>query len=296
MADGASRGGRIAFIGFGEAGRLFAEGIAPAAPGRAAWDLKLASAEAASMRDAMTARGVAAAKDAAEALAGAEAAFCLVTADQAVAAAEAAEGLAPGALWLDGNSCAPEAKRRAAQRIEARQGRYADVAIMAPVHPQGIRVPLLVSGPHAEEAAEFLRRLGMHPRVVGPQVGQASAIKMLRSVVIKGLEAITAECLVAARAAGVDAEVLASLQASDPGWDWAARGAYNLERMASHGLRRAAEMREVASFLADLGLPADMAGATVAWQERLGALGLDLHGAEPEARADLALAALRPLA
>lgn len=284
--------GRIAFIGFGEAGRCLAEGIAPTAPDRSSWDLKLGAPDAPAMRAAMEDRGVIPGQRPTDALAGAEAVFSLVTADQAVAAAEAAEGLPPGALWLDGNSCAPEAKRQAAGMIEARHGRYVDLAIMAPVHPQGIRVPLLVSGPHAEDAARILLRLGMRPRVVGTKVGQASAIKMLRSVVIKGLEALTAECLIAARAAGVAEEVLASLQASDPGFDWAARAAYNLERMASHGIRRAAEMREAARFLADLDLPNDMAAATVAWQDRLGALGLDLQDAAPGTRADLALAAL----
>jgi 3-hydroxyisobutyrate dehydrogenase-like beta-hydroxyacid dehydrogenase len=199
-----------------------------------------------------------------------------------------------GMLWLDGNSCSPGSKRQAEEIIHAKGGRYVDLAIMAPVHPAGVRVPVLVSGPHAAAATDLLLRLGMNARAVGPLVGQASAIKMLRSVVIKGLEAITTECLLAARDVGVDAEVLASLQASDPGIDWAARSAYNLERMTSHGRRRAAEMDEVVRFLAELGLPAEMALATTVWQDRLGALGLDLADVPAASRADLLLSALRP--
>jgi 3-hydroxyisobutyrate dehydrogenase-like beta-hydroxyacid dehydrogenase len=132
----------------------------------------------------------------------------------------------------------------------------------------------------------------MEPAVAGRRVGEASAIKMLRSVMVKGLEALTAECLLAARRAGVDATVLASLRASDPGFDWAARSAYNLERMTTHGLRRAAEMREAAATLRELGLPDRMALATAEWQAELGGLGLPPGEAEAGARADRILARL----
>uniref|UniRef100_UPI0018EF1966 DUF1932 domain-containing protein n=1 Tax=Paracoccus binzhouensis TaxID=2796149 RepID=UPI0018EF1966 len=217
----------------------------------------------------------------------------LVTADQALAAAKAAAAaLPPGLLWLDGNSCAPGTKRRAAAAIEAAGGRYVDMAIMAPVHPRLHRTPALLAGPHAEAALAALAPLDMALAVEGPRVGDASAIKMLRSVMIKGFEALTAECLLAARRAGVEQAVLASLQASDPGWDWAARGAYNLERMMVHGARRAAEMQEVAATLRELGLPDRMATAAAAWQQEIAAL--DLAGG-PDALADRADAILSRL-
>jgi 3-hydroxyisobutyrate dehydrogenase-like beta-hydroxyacid dehydrogenase len=228
------------------------------------------------------------------ALSGAGAVFCLVTADQALAAAQTcAPHLPPGALWLDGNSCAPDTKRRAAAVIETAGGAYVDLAIMAPVHPRRHRTPGLVAGPHAGRALALAGRLGMDWRAGGDEVGRASAIKMLRSVMIKGFEALSAECLLAARRAGVEAEVLASLQASDPGWNWRARGAYNLERMLVHGARRAAEMEEVALTLRDLGLPDGMAQATVDWQARLAALGLDGGPDDLADRADRILARLR---
>jgi 3-hydroxyisobutyrate dehydrogenase-like beta-hydroxyacid dehydrogenase len=227
------------------------------------------------------------------ALAGVDVVLCLVTADQALAAAAtAAPHLPPGALWFDGNSCAPSTKRQAAAVIEDAGGRYVDWAIMAPVHPRRHKTPGLLAGPHAEVAAEMATTLGLAATVVGPEIGQASTIKMLRSVVIKGFEALTAEAFLAAERAGVAAEVLASLQASDPGWDWAARGAYNLERMTAHGTRRAAEMGEVAQTLRDLGLPDDMARATVAWQSRLGALGLPAGADDLGLRARAILASL----
>jgi 3-hydroxyisobutyrate dehydrogenase-like beta-hydroxyacid dehydrogenase len=226
-------------------------------------------------------------------LAGAEAVFCLVTADQALTAAgQCAPYLSPGALWFDGNSCAPETKARAAEVIHAAGGRYVDTAIMAPVHPRLHRTPILISGPHAAAGLAVMIALGMVARVVGDRVGQASSIKMLRSVMIKGMEALHAECFLAARKAGVEAEVIGSLIASNPEVDWPVQGGYNLERMMSHGLRRAAEMCEVVQTLHDLGLAGDLTSAVADWQERIGQMGLKGIEGDLWARCDLALARL----
>ena len=146
---------------------------------------------------------------------------------------------------------------------------------MAPVHPLGRKVPLLVAGPHAEAGAETLTAIGFtNVRIVGASIGAASAIKMIRSVMIKGLEALTAECLLAAEAAGVREEVLASLDASERARPWAERGTYNLERMIVHGGRRAEEMAEVVKTLDALGTGSAMARATTERQRAIGALGV----------------------
>lgn len=221
-----------------------------------------------------------------------------MTADQAVAAAkQAAVHLERGAFWGDLNSCAPSSKRQAAGVIEAAGGRYVDVAVMAPVHPRRNMTPLLIAGPHAERIAPILADLPMAACVVAGGIGAASSIKMIRSIMVKGLEALTAECMLAAVAAGVEDEVLGSLMKSHPGTDWPARAAYNFERAMVHGHRRAAEMEEVAKTLADLGLPADMARATVDWQRRIAGANLagpdDAKGTGAKALADLLLPALR---
>ncbi len=258
---------RIALIGFGEAAQAFADGAGWAASG---FDLK-------GKRLEMAAAGVTACASAAEALDGAGAALCLVTADAARAAAESdAALLAPNALWLDMNSVAPGTKRAAARAIEAAGGRYVDVAVMSPVHPARRAAPLLVAGPHAEAGAELLRSMGFpNVRAVGPSVGSASAIKMIRSVMVKGMEALTAECVLAGEAAGVLEEVIASLNASSPGTDWAGKADYNLDRMMIHGVRRAAEMEEVVSTLDALGTGSAMTRGTVERQRAIGMLGID---------------------
>lgn len=261
----------IAFIGFGEAGQA----LAPA--GARAYDLLSdAPATRAAKHADYAAAGVTGCADARAALSDAAAAFCLVTADQAVSAAQGcAPLLAPGALWLDMNSVAPDTKRTAALAIEASGGRYVDIAVMAPVLPARRAVPLLVAGPHAEAALDLLRQIGFsNVQPAGAAIGDASAIKMIRSVMVKGIEALSAECILAAHRAGVADAVLASLDASWTERSWAARIDYNLDRMLAHGLRRAAEMAEVATTLGALGIDPAMTRATIARQQAIGALGI----------------------
>ena len=218
--------------------------------------------------------GVVRASGAAEALAGAPLVLSLVTADQAAQAARDYAGfLAPGAIWCDMNSVAPDTKREAAQAIEAAGGLYVDVAVLAPVNPARMAVPLLVAGKAAGRAEALLRAAGFtNTRVVGEQVGRASTIKMIRSVMVKGLEALTAEMIIAAEAAGVKDEVLASLDASERAQPWDVRADYNLDRMLLHGRRRAAEMDESAKTLQSLGISPMMTENTVRWQRLLGEL------------------------
>jgi 3-hydroxyisobutyrate dehydrogenase-like beta-hydroxyacid dehydrogenase len=255
---------QVALIGFGEAGETFARAGCWEGHSRG-WDLLP------ERRALMAGRCTVPAFDAAAALDGAEVVLSLVTADAALAVAQHyAPLLAPGARWCDMNSVAPEAKRAAAEAIEAAGGRYVDVAVMAPVEQQ-LAVPLLLAGPHAGAARAALEVLGFsNTRVVGEEVGRASAIKMIRSVMVKGLEALSAECMAAAEAADVLAEITASLDASEKAVGWATRFAYNRERMDTHGLRRAAEMEEVCKTLADLGIEPVMSEVTVKLQRRAG--------------------------
>ena len=260
---------RIALIGFGEAGSTFASAGGWDDAARA-WDTDPARAAV------MEACGITAAGSAQEALAGAEVVLSLVTADQALAAAETcAPLLAAGALWCDMNSVAPETKRAASRHVEAAGGRYVDVAVMAPVDPARLNVLLLFAGPAAGEAMERLRQLGFaKTRVTGDGVGHASSIKLCRSIMVKGLEALTAEMVMSASQAGVLDEVLASLDASEKHVSWRERADYNLDRMLLHGRRRSAEMYEASEMIRDLGISPMMTENTVSWQEGLGELGI----------------------
>ena len=264
----------VGLIGFGEAGSTFALAGDWAAAAHV-YDIKT---ESAATREVMLAAyaqaGVLPAHFIEDALDGVNLILSLVTADQALVVAEAAAALiAPGAIFCDLNSVAPQTKQAAAQAIEAAGAHYVDVAVMAPVDPARLNVPLLLSGDKAPMAEAGLQALGFaRTRVVGDDVGRASSIKMIRSVMVKGIEALTAEFVLAADAADVLDEVLASLDASEKARPWDARADYNLDRMLVHGLRRAAEMEEVVKTLDGLGTGAAMTRGTVERQRAIGAL------------------------
>jgi len=266
----------VSFIGFGEAGQAIASGLRESGLERiAAWDILFLQPEGDRLKRAGAAIGVRCAASAAEAVRDAD---LIVSAVTAASSVEAARSVAPhlsGAPWyLDINSVSPGRKQETAQLL-GDKARYIDVAVIAPIHPARHRTPLLIAGPHAEEAAPLLRELDMQLALVGAEAGAAAAIKMIRSVMIKGVEALTLECFLAARRAGVLDEVTASLKNNYPGLDWPKMSEYNLERMASHGERRAAEMEESAATLRELGLDPLMVDATVKRQREMGALGQD---------------------
>ena len=226
MANSSIASGSIAFIGFGEAARAFLDGwrTEPGLGARvSAYDIKTDSPDSetrAGKRADYTAAQVIGASTAAEAIAGAEAVFSVVTADQAhVAALAALPGIARGAFVFDCNSCAPQTKARTAGQVEAAGGRYVDVAVMAPVLPRLHQTPLLISGPHAEAALPLLAALGMAAEIHEGPVGAASSVKMIRSIMMKGLEALVCECVLAGQKAGVIGTVLDSLDDSYPGFD-----------------------------------------------------------------------------
>jgi 3-hydroxyisobutyrate dehydrogenase-like beta-hydroxyacid dehydrogenase len=256
--------GLLTLIGYGEAGRTFARA--------AGWDAaaRVFDIKAAALSQCM-ADGVTDCSSLAEALTQSSTILCLVSADQAMSAAQnVAQHIAADALYFDMNSVAPDTKRAAAAVIESAGGRYVDVAIMAPVNPARLNVPMLVSGENCEAAVAVLLGLGFtHLRCVGDEVGRAATIKMLRSVIYKGLEALTAECVMACKKAGVLDEVSESL-----GIGWGAKADYRLDRIMTHGTRRAAEMEEVVKTLEGLGIDAVMTRGTVLRHREIGALGI----------------------
>lgn len=254
---------RIAIVGFGEAGQIYAQDLASAAEVRV-WDKKFLTHQAGHLQGLAAQFSVRPARSLADALDGAHLVLSLVTAGNALdVAEEAAPLLRSGQFFLDFNSVAPETKRAAAGAIAAGAGEYLDVAVMAPVPPKRLATPLLIGGQAAGYAAETLHALGCNARATSDRIGDVSAIKMCRSVMIKGLEALTTECLSAAQQYGVEEAVLASLHASFPSLGWNEQlPHYLISRVAEHGVRRAEEMGEVVKTLQHVGVSAAMSYAT----------------------------------
>ncbi len=264
----------LCFIGFGEAGQAIASGLCEAGVERmAAWDILFPQPSGKTLRRAGDAIGVRCAASAAAAVREADIVVSAVTAASSLEAARSIKPhLAGKPFLLDINSVSPGRKQETAKLLGAAV-RYVDVAVIAPIHPARHQTPMLLAGPHAEAVAPTLTALGMRVAVVGTEIGAAAAIKMVRSVMTKGIEALTLECFLAAARAGLVDQVATSLANNYPGLDWSKMISYNLERMAIHGERRAAEMEEVAATLRELGIEPLMTQATVKRQREMGKIG-----------------------
>lgn len=260
---------RIGLLGFGEVGQIVAADLAArGAAGIAAWDILFPDPQSVPARALATIR-LRAATGAGDAVDGADLVISAVTAGQCLTAAEsAAPALQRGAVYLDLNSVSPSTRVEVSAAIEARGARYVEAAVMSPIGPKRLASPMLLGGPHAGEVLPSLHALGLTgASAFAPVIGRASAAKMCRSVVVKGVEALLGEAMLAARHYRVDATVLDSLGDLFPGLDWRRLGRYMISRSLQHGRRRSEEMREVARTVADAGIGSWMASATAERQE-----------------------------
>ena len=281
---------KIAFIGFGEAARAFQVSLSARNSGLhfSAYDILLdgEGAEGACAA-AMCGQNVDIAASPAHAVASADWIFSAVTADQSLASVtSAAPHLRAGQVLFDINSVSPARKRQSAALLPP--GAYVDTAVMAPVHPKGHATPVLLAGPMDEALLERLRSLGFAFEIVGREIGSATAIKMVRGLFVKGLEAITVETLLAAQASGCLDTILASLAKSYPGLGFPDIARYQFERTTKHGQRRAAEMRESAATLDDLGLQGRLADAVADVQQAMGQAGTAAETSSGDLSATLA--------
>jgi 3-hydroxyisobutyrate dehydrogenase-like beta-hydroxyacid dehydrogenase len=267
MAETALR--RIAMVGFGEAGSILGEELAATGRDVVTYDILLDVAESRGpMLEKARRAHVRAADSFAAAVKDADLVISAVTAaSSADVARSASKALRAGQTFLDINSCSPDTN---AQAVQSSGADYVEAAVMAPVPPQRLKVPMLLGGRRAAQWAPVLRALGMNATFISGEIGVASAVKMCRSVVIKGLEALVVESLLAARRFGAEKEVLASLQGTFPQMGWQDKlPDYLISRIAEHGRRRAAEMREVAHTLEAVGVEPTMARATAVRQDAL---------------------------
>ncbi len=268
----------VALIGYGEVGRILAEDLRAQGVPVSAFDLKLHHEAGHALREHAAQHGVVLAGGHAQAVHGVDLVVSAVTASQAVRVAEdAAPGLARGAFFLDFNSASPGAKIRAAGIVNAAGARYVEGAVMTSVPPYRIKVPLLLGGPDAAALMAPLNALGFASKVSSEKLGVASATKMCRSVMIKGLEAMVIESFTTARHYGVEDAVLASLKETFPGIDWEKQASYFFQRVIEHGRRRSEEVREVAETVREAGLEPWSAAGTAerqAWVADLADSGL----------------------
>lgn len=271
---------RIALIGYGEVGGIFGAALAAAGVGTViAFDVLMKDASWTAVTGERASRdGVQLASSAGEAIEDCALVISAVTAaETATVAGQIARVCAPGTFVLDVNSASPRTKIACAEVAGRAGARYVEAAVMSSVPPHGIRVPMLLGGPHAAPLQPTLAKLGFAATVGSESYGVVSAIKLCRSVIVKGMEALAIESLLAARRYGVEGEVLASLAETFPGLDWERQPTWFWRRVVQHGRRRAEEMREAALTVSDVGIEPRMASSTAevqAWVTMLRADGV----------------------
>ncbi|MCE4225286.1 NAD(P)-dependent oxidoreductase [Methylobacterium sp. C25] len=215
----------------------------------------------------------------------AEAADMIVSVTPGSASLESAAAFA-GCLdgrhsFVDLASATPTIKLGVAERLAAGGALLGDGAIEG-TPKSGHALPILVSGPSGERMRDALTPYGMQIRFVGDRLGTSSGIKILRSVLIKGIEALTDEMMPAARHYGIDEAVLASA-CKTLGRPWIETVESLIPSGTIHAKRRAEELEMSADAVAEAGIDPIMARAIVArlrWKEGLG-LKERLNGIEP---------------
>ena len=262
---------KIGFVGFGEAGYHIGKGLDQPV----AYDI---NANTPGLGERIRSRakeaGTRLVETNAELAGSCEIILSTVSANQAAQAAEQnGPFLTARHIYADLNSISPGLKQIIARRIEATGARFVEVAMMAPVRPYGHRVPMLAGGEAAAEFAERMKPLGFSIEIAAREIGVASATKMFRSIIVKGMEALLTECVLGASRYGAESRVFASLAESFPGIDWPKLADYMIGRVVVHGERRAREMEEVAVTLRSIGVEPIMAEAIVRrmdWSAQLG--------------------------
>jgi 3-hydroxyisobutyrate dehydrogenase-like beta-hydroxyacid dehydrogenase len=260
----------IGFVGFGEAGSNIAKGLKSAGVTRIfAFDIYPDKVGRRSEE-----AGVPLVESNQELAESAEILFSTVTCARAREAAEqTVPFLKPHHIYADLNSVSPAVKQEIEQVIVSSGAGFVEAAVMSPIPPFAHRAPMLLGGKAAPAFAERMTPFGMRLDVISEKVGTAAATKMFRSIIVKGLEALMLECVLAASPYGADERVFSSLNESFPGIDWQKLANYMVSRVVIHGERRAREMEEVAETLHSLGIDPIMAEAAARrqdWCARLG--------------------------
>ncbi|MFK8041389.1 DUF1932 domain-containing protein [Congregibacter sp.] len=259
----------VGIIGLGEVGRILSEDLLAQSPVSVrVWDHEFGTAGSKAAKNLKTLAGderLSVAESAEEMSLGCQLLLSAVTADQAVNAAQSIlPSLQRDTVFIDLNSVSPGAKQEISDLVESVKGRFVEAAVMSPIMPLRSGSPILLSGPNAGETVSMLEFLGFHAvSVASDEPGVASATKMCRSVIVKGMEALVSESLLAARHYGVEESVLGSLSNLFPGPDWPQHAQYLISRTLLHGERRAAEMREVVNTVREAGCDPLMSAATV---------------------------------
>jgi 3-hydroxyisobutyrate dehydrogenase-like beta-hydroxyacid dehydrogenase len=240
---------RVAILGIGEVGSTLARDLLAANVSVSGWDpnprnLPTGLQFASSNPDAVTEADV------------------ILSVNRAAVAVDVAREVLPhlkaGQVYADMNTSAPAIKQAIDQLFQNSPAVFADVAIMAPIAPKGIRTPMLACGGGAAKFAELLSPFEMPITVLDEPAGQAATQKLVRSIFYKGLAAVVMETLEAAEKLDLTAyarEQMMTILQDEPMIDRFVSGS------RIHASRRIHEMDAVIEMLLELGVPSHTSAA-----------------------------------
>ena len=246
---------RVAVVGLGEAGSIYATDLLARGASVVGTDLHVTTASA----------GVGIAADIPAVVRGADLVLSLVGASSAADVLdEALPAMDAAAIFVDMNTSGPDDKARLAARAAERGIPFVDVAILAPVPRARIDTPLLLSGPAVAQLSPLLRELGIPATDVGPEAGAAARLKLLRSIFMKGLAAVVVESVQAAEVFGAQDWLIDQI-ASELGASGRGAVQHLIDGTTKHAVRREIEMLEARDFLDSLEAPHPMTDGTIEW-------------------------------
>ncbi len=271
---------KLGFIGFGGAGCGLAKGLRQAGLSEVHFTDRMQEtppyAEVIRLHAAET--GAVRAAGIGELVSRAEVLISCVTGAMALSVAEeAAPFLTANHLYADVNTASPRVKEGVAAVVERTGAAFVDAAMMGAIPTFLHRVPILASGSGAVRFRECMQPYGMNIRVIGTKPGQASAIKLFRSIFMKGLLSLFIETLTATHRYGVDDLVLGSVAESLDGTPFLETARVQMTKGVVNAERMAHEMEEVIATLEELGVPAGMSRASRETLLRCAGLGLRGH-------------------
>ena len=269
---------KIGFLGFGEAASNFAKGFQEEGGLELyGYDIMLAAGSAGGeiVRRRMEETGVTPAADPAELLSKAKTIFLVIPAKFARdTALSALPYMTEEHLFCDLTTNTPVTKEELGKTFEEAGCLYTDASVMGAVPIYLHRTPVVASGNGAQEMIRRLTPFGMEIRDVGTEAGRAVRIKLTRSIFVKGAEALTMETLMAARAQGIEEEIVDGIEASFCKLGFTGFCGQLVRSGVLHSERRSLEAKECQELEEELGLDAKMMEATYRKLKWLDAFGL----------------------
>ena len=247
---------KLGFIGFGEAGYYLSSEFKEGEVEGYAFDTAAFTDDprAEGVRRRAAENHITLVQSLEELAAACEIVVCLTSAASALPIAKSiAPFMRANTVYADLNSASPKTKEQIAEAFRCSKGTFIEAAIMNAVPAKKTKVPILICGEGCEQVAARLNVTGMNVTALsGAKLGTASATKMLKSVLSKGVIALFTEAALVTEKYDLTETVFQSLWNTMNMMTYEKFCHYMVTQAAYHSERLGKEMGEVLATLDDL--------------------------------------------